>query len=152
MRALTSEDNERRAQQIRERNTNTGASSYGVMQGQLAENNYLNQQDLGYQEAAFGQAMAGGNYLSGQRNAALTDRLNIANPGNTMLTNQLSKLDATSNLTNESASLTGKYDAMAAADQAKRKGKNKFWGSVLEIGGNMIAPGAGTAASKLFSS
>jgi hypothetical protein len=41
---------------------------------------------------------------------------------------------------------------MAAADQAKRKGKNKFWGSILEIGGNMIAPGAGTAASKLFSS
>ena len=117
-----------------------------------AEGDRLNRADLGYQEAAFGQAIQGGNYLSGQRNAALTDRLNIASPGNTMLTNQLSKLDATSNLTNESASLTGKYDAMAAADQAKRKGKNKFWGSVLEIGGNMIAPGAGTAASKLFSS
>ena len=150
MRALTSEDNERRAQEIRERNLNTGASSFGQMQGQIAENNYLNQQDLGYQNNAFNQAIQGGQYLSGQRNTALTDRANIAIPGNTMLTNQLAKLDATSNLTNESASLTGKYDAMAAADKAKRKGKSKFWGSVLEFGGNMIMPGAGTAAKGLF--
>jgi hypothetical protein len=146
MRALTSEDNERRAQQIRERDTNTGASLYQQYYNSRAEGDRLNREDLGFQEAAFGQAMAGGNYLSGQRNAALTDRLNIASPGNTMLTNQLAKLDATSNLTNESASLTAKYDAMAAADKAKRTGKNKFWGSVLEFGGNMIMPGAGTVA------
>ena len=146
MRALTSEDNERRAQQIRERDQNTGASLYQQYYNSRAEGDRLNRADLGYQEAAFGQAMQGGNYLSGQRNAALTDRLNIASPGNTMLTNQLAKLDATSNLTNESASLTAKYDAMAAADKAKRTSKNKFWGSVLEMGGNMIMPGAGTVA------
>ena len=146
MRALTSEDNERRAQQIRERDTNTGASLYQQYYNSRAEGDRLTRQDLGFQEAAFGQAIAGGNYLSGQRNAALTDRANIASPGNTMLTNQLAKLDATSNLTNESASITAQYDAMAAADKAKRAGKNKFWGSVLDF----AIPGAGKVASTLF--
>ena len=144
--ALVADENELRAQQMRERDLNTGASLYQQYYGSRAEGDRVNQQNLGFINNAFDRSIAGGNYLSGQRNTALTDRANIASPGNTMLTNQLSKLDATSNLTNESASLTGKYDAMAAADQAKRKGKNKFWGSVLEFGGNMIAPGAGTVA------
>jgi len=144
--ALVADENELRAQQMRERDLNTGASLYQQYYGSRAEGDRVNQQNLGFINNAFDRSIAGGQYLSGQRNTALTDRANIASPGNTMLTNQLSKLDATSNLTNESASLTGKYDAMAAADQAKRKGKNKFWGSVLEFGGNMIAPGAGTVA------
>ena len=144
--ALVADENELRAQQMRERDLNTGASLYQQYYGSRAEGDRVNQQNLGFINNAFDRSIAGGNYLSGQRKTALTDRANIASPGNTMLTNQLSKLNATANLTNESASLTGKYDAMAAADQAKRKGKNKFWGSVLEMGGNMIMPGAGTVA------
>lgn len=150
--ALVAEENALREQQRREQELNTGASLYQQYYGSRAEGDRINQQNLGFINNAFDRSIAGGQYLSGQRNTALTDRANIASPGNTMLTNQLAKLDATSNLTNESASITAQYDAMAAADKAKRAGKNKFWGSILEIGGNMIAPGAGTVASKLFSS
>ena len=150
MRALTSEDNERRAQQIRERNLNTGASSYGVMQGQLAENNYLNQQDLGYQNNAFSQAIQGGEYLSGQRTGAQNSMLAAADPANTMLANQMTKVNATGNLTALSKSGTMLADQQAAAAEAKSKGKNKFWNSVLKMGGNAISPGLGTIASGLF--
>ena len=150
MRALTSEDNERRAQQIRERNLNTGASSYGVMQGQLAENNYLNQQDLGYQNNAFSQAIQGGEYLSGQRTGAQNSMLAAADPANTMLANQMTKVNATGNLAALSKSGTMLADQQAAAAEAKSKGKNKFWNSVLKMGGNAISPGLGTIASGLF--
>ena len=144
--ALVAEENALREQQRREQELNTGASLYQQYYGSRAEGDRINQQNLGFINNAFDRSIAGGNYLSGQRNTALTDRANIASPGNTMLTNQLAKLDATSNLTNESASLTAKYDAMAAADKAKRAGKNKFWGSVLDF----AIPGAGKVASTLF--
>ncbi len=146
MRALTSEDNERRAQQIRERNLNTGASSYGVMQGQIAENNYLNQQDLGYQNNAFNQAIQGGQYLSGQRTGTQDSMLTAASPANTMLGQQMSKINAVGNVNALAKSGTMLADQQAAAAEAKSKGKNKFWGSLLEFGGNALIPGAGTVA------
>ena len=146
MRALTSEDNERRAQQIRERNLNTGASSYGVMQGQLAENNYLNQQDLGYQNNAFNQAIQGGQYLSGQRTGVRDSMFAAASPANTMLGQQMSKINAVGNVNALAKSGTMLADQQAAAAEAKSKGKNKFWGSLLEFGGNALIPGAGTVA------
>ena len=140
MRALTSEDNERRAQQIRERNLNTGASSYGVMQGQLAENNYLNQQDLGYQNNAFLQAIEGGQYLSGQRGQSLDQMLNSSKNANSMLANQMSKVNAVGNVTALAESGTMLADQQAAAAEAKSKGKNKFWAGIA----NMVVPGAGS--------
>ena len=140
MRALTSEDNERRAQQIRERNLNTGASSYGVMQGQLAENNYLNQQDLGYQNNAFNQAIAGGQYLSGQRTGAQNSMIAATGNANTMLTNQMAKVDATTGFDLQADAITGMYNQKAVAANSKANSKNKFWGSIA----NMVVPGAGT--------
>jgi len=140
MRALTSEDNERRAQQIRERNLNTGASSYGVMQGQIAENNRLNQQDLGYQNNAFLQAIQGGQYLSGQRAGTQNSMLGAAGSANTMLTNQMAKVDATTGFLQEADAITGMYNQQAVAANTKAKSKNKFWGSIA----NMVVPGAGT--------
>lgn len=139
MRALTSEDNERRAQQIRERNLNTGASSYGVMQGQIAENNYLNQQDLGYQNNAFNQAIQGGQYLSGQRTGTQDSMLTAASPANTMLGQQMSKINAVGNVNALAKSGTMLADQQAAAAEAKANSKNKFWGSIA----NMVVPGAG---------
>jgi len=140
MRALTSEDNERRAQQIRERDLNTGASSYGVMQGQLAENNYLNQQDLGYQNNAFNQAIAGGQYLSGQRTGAQNSMIAATGNANTMLTNQMAKVDATTGFDLQADAITGMYNQKAVAANSKANSKNKFWGSIA----NMVVPGAGT--------
>tara|TARA_R110002153_G_scaffold238807_1_gene393170 strand:- start:926 stop:1849 length:924 start_codon:yes stop_codon:yes gene_type:complete len=150
MRALTSEDNERRAQQIRERNLNTGASSYGVMQGQLAENNYLNQQDLGYQNNAFSQAIAGGNYLSNQRAGTQNSMQVAAGNANSMLTNQMAKVDATTGYDLEADAITGLYNQKAVAANTKANSKNKFWGNLLEFGGNALMPGAGTVAKGLF--
>lgn len=150
MRALTSEDNERRAQQIRERNINTGASTLGVMQGQIAENNRLNQQDLGYQNNAFLQAIQGGQYLSGQRAGTQNSMLGAAGSANTMLTNQMAKVDATTGFLQEADAITGMYNQQAVAANTKAKSKNKFWGNLLEFGGNALMPGAGTVAKGLF--
>jgi len=69
-----------------------------------------------------------------------------AGNANTMLTNQMAKVDATGNLTALAKSGTMLADQQAAAAEAKSKGKNKFWGSLLEFGGNALIPGAGTVA------
>jgi len=146
MRALTSEDNERRAQQIRERDQNTGASLYQQYYNSRAEGDRLNREDLGFQEAAFGQAIQGGQYLSGQRTGAQNSMLAAADPANRMLTGEMSKVDATTGYDLEGDAITGMYNQKAVAANDKANKKNKFWGTVLEVGGNMIAPGAGTVA------
>ena len=146
MRALTSEDNEQRALEMRERNQNTGASLYQQYYGSRAEGDRLNRQDLGYQEAAFNQAIQGGQYLSGQRTGVQNSMLTAASPANTMLGQQMSKINAVGNVNALAESGTMLADQQAAAAEAKSKGKNKFWGSLLEFGGNALIPGAGTVA------
>jgi len=146
MRALTSEDNEQRALQMRERNQNTGASLYQQYYGSRAEGDRLNRQDLGYQEAAFNQAIQGGQYLSGQRTGVQDSMLTAASPANTMLGQQMSKINAVGNVNALAKSGTMLADQQAAAAEVKSKGKNKFWGSLLEFGGNALIPGAGTVA------
>ena len=150
MRALTSEDNEQRALEMRERNQNTGASLYQQYYGSRAEGDRLNRQDLGYQEAAFNQAIQGGQYLSGQRTGVQNSMLTAASPANTMLGQQMSKINAVGNVNALAESGTMLADQQAAAAEAKSKGKNKFWGSLLEFGGNALMPGAGTVAKGLF--
>jgi len=135
MRALTSEDNKQRALQMRERNQNTGASLYQQYYGSRAEGDRLNRQDLGYQEAAFNQAIQGGQYLSGQRTGVQNSMLTAASPANTMLGQQMSKINAVGNVNALAESGTMLADQQAAAAEAKSKGKNKFWGSLLELGG-----------------
>ena len=146
MRALTSEDNERRAQQIRERDQNTGASLYQQYYNSRAEGDRLNREDLGFQEAAFGQAMQGGNYLSGQRTGAQNSMMAAADPANRMLTSQMSKVDATTGYDLEADAITGMYNQKAVAANTKAKSKNKFWGGLID----KVIPGAGTIASTLF--
>jgi len=150
MRALTSEDNERRAQQIRERDQNTGASLYQQYYNSRAEGDRLNREDLGFQEAAFGQAIQGGNYLSGQRTGAQDSMTASASPANTMLTSQLTKMNATGNIAAEAKAGTMLADQLAYAAEKKDKQKSKFWGSLIEFGGNALMPGAGTVAKGLF--
>ena len=150
MRALTSEDNERRAQQIRERDQNTGASLYQQYYNSRAEGDRLNRQDLGYQEAAFGLAMQGGNYLSNQRAGTQNSMQVAAGNANTMLTNQMAKVDATTGYDLEADAITGLYNQKAVAANTKANSKNKFWGNLLEFGGNALMPGAGTVAKGLF--
>ena len=139
MRALTSEDNEQRALQMRERNQNTGASLYQQYYGSRAEGDRLNRQDLGYQEAAFNQAIQGGQYLSGQRTGVQDSMLTAASPANTMLGQQMSKINAVGNVNALAKSGTMLADQQAAAAEAKANSKNKFWGSIA----NMVVPGAG---------
>ena len=148
--ALVADENELRAQQMRERDLNTGASLYQQYYGSRAEGDRVNQQNLGFINNAFDRSIAGGNYLSGQRTGAQNSMLAAANPANTMLANQMTKVNATGNLTALAESGTMLADQQAAAAEAKSKGKNKFWGNVLKIGGNAIAPGLGTVASGLF--
>ena len=140
MRALTSEDNEQRALQMRERNQNTGASLYQQYYGSRAEGDRLNRQDLGYQEAAFNQAIQGGQYLSGQRTGTQASMIAAASPANTMLGQQMSKINAVGNVNALAESGTMLADQQAAAAEAKANSKNKFWGSIA----NMVVPGAGT--------
>ena len=140
MRALTSEDNEQRALQMRERNQNTGASLYQQYYNSRAEGDRLNRQDLGYQEAAFGQAMQGGQYLSGQRAGTQNSMIAATGGANTMLTNQMAKVDATTGFDLQADAITGMYNQKAVAANSKANSKNKFWGSIA----NMVVPGAGT--------
>ena len=148
--ALVADANEQRALQMRERDQNTGASLYQQYYGSRAEGDRINQQNLGFINNAFDRSIAGGNYLSGQRTGAQNSMLAAANPANTMLANQMTKVNATGNLTALAESGTMLADQQAAAAEAKSKGKNKFWNSVLKLGGDAIAPGLGTAASGLF--
>ena len=123
---------------------------YQQYYGSRAEGDRINQQNLGFINNAFDRSIAGGNYLSGQRTGAQNSMLAAANPANTMLANQMTKVNATGNLTALAESGTMLADQQAAAAEAKSKGKNKFWNSVLKLGGDAIAPGLGTAASGLF--
>ena len=148
--ALVADANEQRALQMRERDQNTGASLYQQYYGSRAEGDRINQQNLGFINNAFDRSIASGNYLSGQRTGAQNSMLAAADPANTMLANQMTKVNATGNLAALSKSGTMLADQQAAAAEAKSKGKNKFWNSVLKMGGNAISPGLGTIASGLF--
>jgi len=150
MRALTSEDNERRAQQIKERDQNTGASLYQQYYNSRAEGDRLNREDLGFQNNAYAQAIQGGNYLSNQRAGTQNSMIAATGGANTMLANQMANVDATTGYDLEADAITGMYNQKAVAANSKANSKNKFWGSLLEFGGNAIMPGAGTVAKGLF--
>ena len=139
------EEAERRARQIA-----TGASSTGIQleDANAAEN--IGQQNLQALAGIDQDVMNFGNFLTGNRNQNIDAMLAQGSAGNTLLANQLSKLDATTNFQNESDAITAQYDQMAAAEQAKRKSKSSFWGNIFEFGLNTVMPGAGTAAKGLF--
>ena len=142
---LAREEAERRARQLA-----TGASSTRIQleDANVAEN--IAQQNLQTLAGIDQDVMNFGNFLTGNRNQNIDAMLAQGSAGNTMLANQLSKLDATTNFQNQSDAITAKYDQMAAAEQAKRKSKSNFWGNIFEFGLNTVMPGAGTAAKGLF--
>lgn len=139
------EEAERRARQIA-----TGASSTKIQleDANAAEN--IGQQNLQALAGIDQDVMNFGNFLTGNRNLNIDAMIGQGSAGNTLLANQLSKLDATTNFQNESDAVTAQYDQMAAADAAKRKSKSNFWGNIFEFGLNTVMPGAGTAAKGLF--
>ena len=139
------EEAERRARQLA-----TGASSTGIQleDANVAQN--IAQQNLQTLAGIDQDVMNFGNFLTGNRNQNIDAMLAQGSAGNTMLANQLSKLDATTNFQNQSDAITAQYDQMAAAEQAKRKSKSSFWGNIFEFGLNTVMPGAGTAAKGLF--
>ena len=139
------EEAERRARRLA-----TGASSTEIQleEANVAEN--IGQQNLQALAGIDQDVMNFGNFLTGNRNQNIDAMLAQGSAGNTLLANQLSKLDATTNFQNESDAVTAQYDQMAAADAAKRKSKSNFWGNIFEFGLNTVMPGAGTAAKGLF--
>ena len=139
------EEAERRARQIA-----TGASSTGIQLEDANAAQNIGQQNLQTLAGIDTDVMNFGNFLTGNRNQNIDAMLAQGSAGNTMLANQLSKLDATTNFQNESDAVTAQYDQMAAADAAKRKSKSNFWGNIFEFGLNTVMPGAGTAAKGLF--
>lgn len=139
------EEAERRARRLA-----TGASSTEIQleEANVAEN--IGQQNLQALAGIDQDVMNFGNFLTGNRNQNIDAMIGQGSAGNTLLANQLSKLDATTNFQNESDAVTAQYDQMAAADAAKRKSKSNFWGNIFEFGLNTVMPGAGTAAKGLF--
>jgi len=139
------EESERRARQYA-----TGASSTGIFQEDANVAQNITQENLQTLAGIDTDVMNFGNFLTGNRNQNIDAMLAQGSAGNTLLANQLSKLDATTNFQNESDAITAQYDQMAAAEQAKRKSKSSFWGNIFEFGLNTVMPGAGTAAKGLF--
>ena len=113
------EEAERRARQIA-----TGASSTGIQleDANVAQN--ITQENLQTLAGIDTDVMNFSNFLTGNRNQNIDAMLAQGSAGNTLLANQLSKLDATTNFQNESDAVTAQYDQMAAADAAKRKSKS----------------------------
>ena len=58
--------------------------------------------------------------------------------------------ESSGNLAGVGDASTRKWDTLAAFEEEKAKSKDKFIGNILEWGGNMLMPGAGTTAKSLL--
>jgi hypothetical protein len=134
----------------RAREVNTGASSTTRFMNQRDADASTNRLKLGAMNQAFqeSQGLIDNNLL---RSTGQYDMLTgIANEGNQFLANQMQNADATANLAGVGDASTRKWDTLAAFEEEKAKSKNKFIGNILEWGGNMLMPGAGTTAKSLL--
>ena len=141
------EEEIRRARQIA-----TGASSTGIFQEDANRASFIDQRDLGLINQADLDVARHGDFLMGNRERSLGMLTKTGNIGNQFLANQMTYADPTTNYQNLSDAYTGKFDQLAAADTAKRKGKSKFWDAIFQVGGAALGvpPTVSSAASSVL--
>jgi hypothetical protein len=126
----------------------TGASTTGMFSEDARVAANLNQRNMQLEEAAFqeSQGLIDANLKRGRGDVAMMG--DVANWANQYL--DIPSADAKGNLAGVGDASTRKWDTLAAFEEEKAKSKNKFIGNILEWGGNMLMPGAGTTAKSLL--
>jgi len=147
-RGLYAESDALAQQQRLAREQATGASSTGMFLGQMGEQEKLNRRNMLLEEAAFNesQGLIDANLRRGRGDVTMMG--DVANWANQYL--DIPSADAKGNLAGVGDASTRKWDTLAAFEEEKAKSKNKFIGNILEWGGNMLMPGAGTTAKSLL--
>ena len=107
-----------------------------------------NQRNMLLEEAAFkeSQQLIDSNLERG--GLGVTMMGDVANWANDYL--DIPSADPKGNLVGVGDASTRKWDTLAAFEEEKAKSKDKFIGNILEWGGNMLMPGAGTTAKSLI--
>ena len=147
-RGLYAESDAQALQERLAREQATGASSTGMFLGQMGEQEKLNRRNMLLEEAAFNesQGLIDANLRRGRGDVTMMG--DVANWANQYL--DIPSADAKGNLAGVGDASTRKWDTLAAFEEEKAKSKNKFIGNILEWGGNMLMPGAGTTAKSLL--
>ena len=147
-RALYAGEDAREAAIRRARQYATGASTTGMFAEDARAAATLNQRNMLLEEAAFkeSQELIDANLRRGK--GAVTMMGDTANWANQYL--NIPTADAKGNLSDVSSASTRLQDTLAAFEEEKAKSKDKFISNILEWGGNMLMPGAGTTAKSLI--
>jgi len=126
----------------------TGASTTGMFAEDARVAALKNQRNMLLEEAAFkeSQQLIDSNLERG--GLGVTMMGDVANWANDYL--DIPSADPKGNLVGVGDASTRKWDTLAAFEEEKAKSKDKFIGNILEWGGNMLMPGAGTTAKSLI--
>ena len=147
-RALYAGEDAREAAIRRARQYATGSSTTGMFSEDARVAANLNQRNMLLEEAAFkeSQSLIDANLSRGRGDVTMMG--DVANWANQYL--DIPSADPKGNLTGVGDASTRKWDTLAAFEEEKAKSKDKFISNILEWGGNMLMPGAGTTAKSLI--
>jgi len=147
-RALYAGEDAREAAIRRARQYATGASTTGMFSEDARVAANLNQRNMQLEEAAFRESQQLIDSALSRGKGAVTMMGDTANWANQYL--DIPTADPKGNLVGVGDASTRKWDTLAAFEEEKAKSKDKFISNILEWGGNMLMPGAGTTAKSLI--